>query len=273
MAGGIEFIDQDLKAFRDLALWLWNSHEKPWEWNGKPRAIYEEISRGYYSIESPEELELYLPKEEEVRSEFPPRKYLYLNPVEGLALVPTLTIASDFGRSIPELRIRLRVFFSHEGKTRWFGYRFESPEGPGIHHYYHAQPIIDLKGGESFLTTEEWLPTKCPTFPLDANNPVKLLLSLLISLYGISWIPQTRQHMPGIDRYLNEMHFRKLPGWELYKKVITHKGKVDFYATAEPEKFDAEMRAKNQKCEIRGVTKGMYQKSTAGQSAKGLRSR
>jgi hypothetical protein len=42
MAGGKQLIDQDLKAFRDLSLWLWDNHEKPWEYGeAKAQAIYE----------------------------------------------------------------------------------------------------------------------------------------------------------------------------------------------------------------------------------------
>jgi hypothetical protein len=261
MSSGQQRIDQDLGAFRDLSLWLFNGHQKPWEWKGEAYAIYEEISRAYYSIANSEELERFLPNEEEVRSEFQPRKYLYLNPVEGLALVPILTISSDFGRSIPELRMRLGLFSLHDGKPRWFGYRFESPEGPGKHHYYHVQPITDLRSAASFLEAEGPLSTKCPTFPLDADNPVKLLLSLLISLYGLSCIPQIKRQVHGIDRYLDEMHFGKLPEWKWYRKVIMPNGKVAFHDTSDLDAFDEQMKAKYRKCEVTGVTKGRYHQS------------
>jgi hypothetical protein len=272
MAGGQQFVDQDLRVFRHLSLWLCDNHEKPWEYKDKKaRATYEKISLGYHSIRSSDELEGYLPTEEKVRSEFPIRKYLYLNPVEGQALVPILRIACDFGCSIPELRIRLALFLSHDDKTRGFGYRFESPEGPGIHHYYHAQPITDLKAGESFLDAEDWLPTKCPTFPLDADNPVKLLLSLLISLYGISYISQIKQHVRGIDHHLGKMHFENLPDWIWYRKVTMHGGRVEYHYTSDPDNFDKVIKAKYQKCKVSGITKGMYDRSGAGRSSRASR--
>jgi hypothetical protein len=186
--------------------------------------------------------------------------------------VPILRIASDFGRSIPELRIRLVLFSLRDGKPSGFGYRFESPEGPGRHHYYHAQPI-DLKAVESFLDAEDRLSTKCPTFPLDADNPVQLLLSLLISLYGVSYILQIKQNVPGIDRHLDEMRLHNLPDWIWYRKVITHKGKAQFHETSDPVKFYEEMKATYQRCEVSGITKGMYHQSIAGRSAKVSRNR
>jgi hypothetical protein len=261
MAGGQQSIDKDLQAFRALSLWLWHGHEKPWVYSDKKaQAIYEKISPGYGSI-SLEELEFYLPREEVVESKFPMRKFLYLNPVEGLSLVPVLTIASDFGFAIPKLRMRLMLFLLHDGELKAFGYRFESPEGPGIHHYYHAQPITDFE-----LSSPEiagWLPTKGPTFPLDANSPVKLLLSLLISLYGTACISQIKQQVPGIDSHLEEMGCQNLPDWKFYRKVITCSGKKeDVYETTDPVKFDREMNAKYPKCHIKGITKGAYERSS-----------
>ncbi len=275
MAGGQQLIDQDLRAFRDLSLWLWDSHEKPWEYgDGKARAIYEEISRGYRSILSSEELEQYLPNEGKVQSAFPKRKYLYLNPVEGQALVPVLSIASDFGRSIPELRIRLGLFLLHDGKTHGFGYRFESPEGPGKHHYYHAQLINGLEADEPFLNAEGWLPTACPTFPLDANNPVKLLLSLLIALYGVRYVSRGRPHVHRVDLYLKDMHFQKMPELEWYRQVITGEGRVRATnATSKLADFEMSMKGKYPGCEIIGITKGMYDRSGAGRSSRASRKR
>jgi len=263
MSGGKQSIDKDLQAFRALSFWLWHGHEKPWVYGDKKaQAIYEKISPGYGSIQSVEELEQYLPSEEKVHSEFPIRKHLYLNPVEGLSLVPILTIASDFGRAIPELRIRLMLFLLHDGELRGFGYRFESPEGPGIHHYYHTQPITDFKVGASSSDTENWLPTQCPTFPLDADNPVKLLLSLLISLYGKSCILQIKQQVSGIDSHLDKMCCQNLPDWKFYRKVTTCSGKEEIHETTDPAGFDKKMKAKYRKCQIRGITKGAYDRSS-----------
>jgi hypothetical protein len=183
--------------------------------------------------------------------------------------VPILRIASDFGRSIPELRIKLVLFLSQDERTRGFGYRFESPEGPGIHHYYHAQPITDFKAGESFPDVEDWLPTRCPTFPLDADSPVKLMLSLLIALYGVTYISRIKQVAMGIDSQLNEMRFHNLPELKHYRKVILSTGEVrEIIDTSDPVGFDDEMKAKYQKCKVIGMTKGMYHQSVAGRSSK-----
>jgi hypothetical protein len=273
MAGGQQCVDKDLKAFRDLSLWLWNSHKKPWDYEDRARAIYDKISQGYLYIDSTE-LERHLPNEEKVQSEFPKRKYLYLDPVEGQALVPVLSIASDFGRSIPAVRIRLGLFFSHDGKIRAFGYRFESPEGPGSHHYYHAQLINGFEKDEPFLGGDAWLPTSCPTFPLDADNPVKLLLSLLIALYGVPYISRIKPLVDGIGRHLDQMRFQSLPELKWYKKVTTGGGKkIEIHNPSNPTEFTKVMKAKYPKCEITGITKEMYIQSSAGQLQKTLRKR
>jgi hypothetical protein len=259
-------VDKDLKAFRDLSLWLGNSHTKPWTYGDRARAIYDEISRRYVCIDS-RELESHLPNEEKVRSEFPRRKYLYLNPIEGQPLVPVLSIASDFGCSIPEVRIRLGLFFSHDQKIRAFGYRFESPEGPGSHHYYHAQLINGFERDEPFLGDENWFPNSCPTFPLDADNPVKLLLSLLIALYGVPYISRIKQHVSGIENHLKQMRFQSLPELKWYRKVKIGGGKkTKSYDPSDPFEFTKTMRAKCPKCEITGITKEMFNRSGAGQS-------
>jgi hypothetical protein len=150
----------------------------------------------------------------------------------------------------------------HNGKTRAFGYRFESPEGPGSHHYYHAQSISGFERDEPFLNTASWLPTGCPTFPLDANHPVKLLLSLLIALYGISYISRINPYVPGISVHLNEMRFQNLPELKWHRKVITDTGRVcEIHDTLNPAEFEKVMKAKYPKCEIVGITKGIFDQS------------
>ncbi|MDP1990041.1 MAG: hypothetical protein Q8K00_03385 [Syntrophales bacterium] len=265
MAGGQQCVDKNLKAFRDLSLWLCNSHKKPWEYEDKARAIYDEISRCCSYINSTE-LESYLPNEEKVKSEFPKRKYLYLDPIEGQAYVPVLSITSDFGRSIPEVRIRLGLFFFHEEKIHAFGYRFESPEGPGNHHYYHAQLINGFDKDEPFPDGDAWLPTSCPTFPLDADNPVQLLLSLLIALYGVSYISRIKPLVDGLGQHLEKMRFQCLPELKWYRKVSISRGKkIEFHDPTDLATFKKKMRAKYPKCEITGITKEMYTQANAGQ--------
>jgi hypothetical protein len=266
MAGRQQCVDKDMKAFCELSLWLCDSHKKPWDYEAKARAIYDEISRGCSYISSTE-LESYLPNEEKVKSKFPKRKYLYLNPIEDQAHVPVLSIAYDFGRSIPEVRIRLGLFFFHEGKIRAFGYRFESPEGPGSHHYYHAQLINGFEKDEPFPGWDTWMPTSCPTFPLDADSPVKLLLSLLIALYGVSYISRIKPLVNGIGNHLDEMHFHSVPTeLKWYKKVITGGGtKPEIHDTSDQDKFTKKMRAKYPKCKITDITRGMYTQAKAGQ--------
>jgi hypothetical protein len=66
------------------------------------------------------------------------------------------------------------------------GWRFEAPEGPGEHCFWHAQPIreVRLDNGVVNLTLPAWVPVNMPTLPLAAENPEELLLCALVSIYG-----------------------------------------------------------------------------------------
>ena len=256
-------MDRDLKAFRDVLLWLWDSHTKPWSYSDQALAIYSVIAQGYASIRNSEELERFLPAETKVRAEFPKNQYLYLNPIrDDTILVPVLSIASDFGRSIPVLGIRLGLFLQDDEGTKAYGYRFEAPEGPGKHHYYHAQFIHGFEKGQPFLGNGSWLPTGCPTFPLDADNPVKLLLSLLISLYGLQFISQIKaSSIAGIDKYLEEMCCPKF-GTLYWCWLVGPEGdgekKIALSASENPEKFSKDFLNLHPKWKYQGITRRMY---------------
>lgn len=112
-------------------------------------------------------------------------------------LVPMRRLTADWlplihvrrGKRDDERRfITLSVVLAGEmnGEDRSVGWRFEAPEGPGEHCYWHAQPIreVRLEGGAIQLATPGWLPPKMPTLPLAADNPLELLLCAVVSIYG-----------------------------------------------------------------------------------------
>ncbi len=259
-------MDQDLKVFRDLVLWLWRSHEKPWEYeDSEARQIYDQIQVGYASI-GEGEIELLLPTEDDVRSEFSRRRrYLYLNPIKVTpTLVPVLSIKADFGRSIPELRLRLGFFLMQEGQVKAFGFRFESPEGPGEDHYYHAQFIHGFENDRPFGPEHIWLPVTCPTFPLDADNPVKLLLTLVVALYGLPSLTQVKTSVAGIEKHLSEMRCLSFKEFEYYWIATMRRDRQEYYISTDidPESFDKKFREAHQGCEIKRITKGRYEGQT-----------
>ena len=142
-------MDIELKKFRDLITAIYEHHERPHLYSHvTARSIFDRVQGAFPGFRNRDELLAMLPSEEAVQKEFG-RTLLYLNPVtHGTLLVPALSVKSDFGRSIPEIRLYLAVFLEHDGVIKFFGFRFEAPEGSGsIHHYYHLQMIRNLPYG------------------------------------------------------------------------------------------------------------------------------
>lgn len=148
--------------------------------------------------------------------------FIYLTPVEKQGwMVPVLSIMYNFSGSKPVVRLRLALFLLDENDTlKAIGYRFETPESNvevgekspvvGDHDYYHAQLIngFDKTTQRWQLPCELWLPTSWPAFPLDAEDPVGLIVCLLVSLYGLNYISATL----GTTPFKNELksHIKKM---------------------------------------------------------------
>jgi len=186
-------VTSELKLFGDLLFQLWVSHEKPWAYaNGDASVIYQQIGDLYRSFERREELEAFIPSHAKPSSNFASTKrFLYLNPCEGRpTFVPVLSLKCDFDRQEPEVRLRVGLFLRDVDQIRAIGLRFESPEGDdeGIHHYYHAQYITSFYEGAPLKGAPAWLPVTQPAMTLEADGPVGLLLSLLVSLYGVDHV-------------------------------------------------------------------------------------
>ena len=222
-------MDQDLETFRQLVLWLWEHHKKPRGYSkGGASAIYDEIEKVYQSVPNRPMLENeLLPSEERVRTAFG-RMYLYLDPVaKGCTMVPVLWAKCDFGRSPAEVRLRLGLFRWHDGGVKAIGYRFETPEGKGSHNYYHVQVLQRLDGPFPPAECSSWLPDSQPAFPLDADDPVKLLLCLLASLYGVQSVARLRTADylgTQLKPYLDEMFCNRPKPFCWYWKVESKKG-------------------------------------------------
>ncbi len=182
----------ELKLFGDLLFLLWAAHERPWAYkNGEAREIYQQISDLYPPFGRREELRAFLPSHDRPATDFAlTKKFLYLNPPEGQpTFVPVLSLRCDFTSLLPEIRLRVGLFLREHGEVKSVGLRFESPEGEpegeGVHHYYHAQFISSFYAGAPLKGVMSWLPVTQPALTLNADGPVGLLLSLLVSLYGL----------------------------------------------------------------------------------------
>lgn len=158
--------------------------------------------------------------------------FIYLKPVEkGGWMIPILSIRYNFRSAKPVTSLRLALFLLDEaGNLKARGYRFETPssnefdtassneeENPssiGRHDYYHAQLIIsfDKKTSRWSLPCEPWLPTSQPAFPLDAEDPITLIVCLLVSLYGLNYVSVDLSNTPFQDLlkpYVQKMTLHK----------------------------------------------------------------
>jgi hypothetical protein len=102
--------------------------------------------------------------------------------------VPLLQLAHGIEHDQEVLRMTIVVVGSdHEGPHA-MAWRFETPEGPGQHCYWHCQPVTQLRGSQP--APLDRLPPWCfddmPTIPLPARNADELLVALLVSVYGHS---------------------------------------------------------------------------------------
>lgn len=255
----------DLKVFRELILWLWQSHKKLWEYdNQQIQLIVQTPELQAASFSADTELAACLPSHDKVDASFPDKRYLYLSPVtKGRIMVPRMHLKCNFGRNIPEVRCRLELFLlANNSELQSLGYRFESPEGKndqdaGIHHYYHVQLI------QPPTSSVEWLPEKQPSFPLNADNPVKLILSLLISLYGLDYLGTISRDagIQDLDKYIKKIACIEFGAIEWYRLVeignpIKHMEGYRF--TAAVTEFETDIRKKYPGCKIRGISHTKY---------------
>jgi hypothetical protein len=185
-------------------------------------------------------------------------------------LVPVLSVNCDFGRSVPEIGLHLGIFLEHAGVIKFFGFRFEAPHGEGsVHHYYHVQMIRSLLNVTLPNDNHSaFIPDAEPTFPLDVESPVELLMSVLISLYGIKDLAAFLGIAEMGNEYkedLKRMKAYDLPPLSWYWSVNIGdpiKTTLGYKTANRPEEFERKLRAKlaNQKCSIKGLTKANYER-------------
>jgi hypothetical protein len=181
---------------RQILVWLDNRHSR---WQRGPQGPASDLHERVHRILIPfseAQLEGLLLKKLEFDS-LQMNRYLFLEPIdEGASIVPVLSFGYSFQRSKAELRLRLALFVPHDNDLAAIGFRFEPPEGPGTHNYYHAQMFREFHGGGAgpcLPSCPPWLPTSRPAFHLKADDPVTLLISMVISLYGIDRVQEFRQ--------------------------------------------------------------------------------
>lgn len=184
----------------------WNIQRRGWQEGARETSVsssalqvQEELSSsGWWPI-SAEELREFLSREEnELHVNFyDERKYLYLPALKenNKDFVPVLSLKANLDEHRQEFRLRVMLICrGDEGNLCGIGFRLEGSEGDAVvddggeghHDFYHAQLIKSFKKHEMGLSIEtpEWLPCEQPSFPLLANDPLTLVVCLLLTLYG-----------------------------------------------------------------------------------------
>jgi hypothetical protein len=215
----------EMDVFRNLVLAQFDKYNVVRDDDAKVQSLLEEISLNFAPFADRGMLESNLPNADHPNTDFlKTRQFLYLPPIKAFSLLlPVLRVKAEFDRERqPEVRLRVTLFLRDRAqkRLRYFGYRFESPElrGPnrevqeGRHDYYHAQLIHVLGDSRSHPGGEqcwpEWLPLDQPAFALDADCSVSLLISLLVSLYGLEYIDKLLL-VDGSSAYLDPLHVQK----------------------------------------------------------------
>ena len=113
----------------------------------------------------------------------------------------------------------LMVQLDQEKKLQGIGFRFESPEieqydndtqaNEGMHDFYHAQLITGFCYGP-LVEIPNWLPVTQPSFPLPADDPITLVLALLLTLYGKKYCwefySKHSSNLPELSNYIKKMN-------------------------------------------------------------------
>ncbi len=192
-----------------------------WEQKPEPPAcisLLEPLNKcGWVSITDEEIIRLSIQWEADNKIDFRlagKQRVLYLPPLKkNSEFFPIMWMNWDFTTNCGCIRIMMfkkksdpeyELYPKHESKFWGIGYRFESPHSncgnnadendgeecnDGVHDFFHAQLIKDFRGGGTvFFDVVDWLPVTQPSFPVLANNPYTLMLSLFLTLYGKNYL-------------------------------------------------------------------------------------
>ncbi|HET7443493.1 MAG TPA: hypothetical protein VFJ57_02410 [Solirubrobacterales bacterium] len=103
--------------------------------------------------------------------------------------VPFLHLWHGKENGIDKLRLTVAIVGKDEwGTTVGTAWRFESPEGPGEHGFWHCQPVRTMHDGTELRPLKElptWYFDDTPTLPLRASDSEQLLSCMLVAVYGL----------------------------------------------------------------------------------------
>ena len=184
-------INMGQKTLNDILLWAAQRGDNI---QGTPDQVQEiqEQTATYYRRISGRELEALLSAGVEgIISMSEKNAFIYLPPVEkGNCIVPILCVDYDYATNTPEVTLRIALFLiDNGGNQKAIGYRFETGHGERRHRYHHIQHIDQL--GKQKLQGSEWIPTEYPAIPIDAQDPIDLVVCMLVCLYDLEILKQS----------------------------------------------------------------------------------
>ena len=116
-------------------------------------------------------------------------QFLFLEPIAGKKMLPFLTLQTSHKWVHFRAYVLLTMLDDH-GALQALAIRYETDEGApqtsgivGSHDFCHAQ-LCRAINSRTRATTPSWLPESQPSFPLDADDQVGVVLCMLTSLYG-----------------------------------------------------------------------------------------
>ncbi len=138
--------------------------------------------------------------------------FLYLEPTKSKSILPLVTIQSS--NKWCHFRIyALLTMLDRDSNLQSLAIRYETDEGDGqigsatgAHDFCHAQ-LCRYITGKVPASTPAWLPESQPSFPLDAEDQIGLVVCMLTSIYGGAHV--LRKLSASGDRDLRK-HMRKV---------------------------------------------------------------
>jgi len=172
------------KTLNDLLVWIAQRGENIQSAQKQFQKIQEKTAIYYRKMDSRELEALLAAGAPGTMSTSEKNAFIYLPPTEkGPCIVPILSVEYNYATEPPEATLRIALFLlDSKDDIKAIGYRFETASRQGRHRYCHIQHIDGL-GQNKFPPGVEWIPTEYPAFPLDAQDPIELVICMLVSLY------------------------------------------------------------------------------------------
>jgi hypothetical protein len=207
--------DSEISAFSRLFLSVDVRHRQALlDMTGAPRDLYERVLPILQHI--PEgHLQALLPSEKRRKGDLRDSNlYIYFRPIQddhvaGWSL-PVVSLRYDFDKNPLEIRILVALAQLVDDRVRFYGFRFEAPEGAGggRHDFYHVQLIRSFRRDGKALnppgTALAVVPEKQPAFPLRAEDPVSLVAAFFVSLYGMPLLIELSKAGELHEKYLEK---------------------------------------------------------------------